>query len=1076
MIGLMGTEQVPPTLLQALQTAGIKLWVEEGNRLKASAPDGALTPPLREQIGTHKAALVALLAQTRSAQNGTIPPVARTSPLPLSFAQQRLWFLDQMDDARTAYNIPLALRLTGVLDVQALRVSLATIMQRHESLRTIFALHEEQPVQVVQEAVPLLWTERSLVDTADRDGVLQQLLLEEAERLFSLNEGPLWRITLIQLAAQEHVLLITLHHITGDGWSVGVLMQELTTLYRAHVQGVEPSLSPLPIQYADFAQWQRQTLQGERLAAQLNFWAEHLAGAPDLLELPTDHKRPPRLRYRGDYQVAALPVELVKAINALSVAAQTTPFMTLYAAFVTLLYRLTHQTDIVVGTPVANRTRRELEPLIGFFVNLLPLRTTLTDTLTFRELLAQVRQTASHAYQHQDVPFEYLVERLQPTRDLSYAPITQVNFVVQERIGDLLLPGIKSTLLNPVTISAKFDLEVELVATETGAMRALWVYNTDLFAAETIQRLMRHFSTLLTGMVANPDQAIGQFPLLTAAEHRQILIEWNDTATDYPRDKCLHQLFEEQAARTPDAVALVFDDHQGTSPHHRVSLSAQAGTLSQLTYRELNERANQLAHYLQGVGVGPETLVGICIPRSLTMIVGLLGILKAGGAYVPLDPSYPQERLAFMLQDADVHVLLTQASLQESLPSTAAQVICLDSDWDQISKQDRHTPHSLVESHDRAYVIYTSGSTGRPKGVQALHQAAVNRLVWMWRTMPFAQNEVCAQKTALSFVDSVWEIFGPLLQGVPSVVIPDMLVKDTPHFIAILSRHQVTRLVLVPSLLRTMLESEPELQAHLANVTHWVCSGEALSIELVQNFYRQMPKAKLINLYGSSEVAGDATWYDTSVLQNEAAQRLTTIPIGQPISNTQCYILDGMLQPVPLGIQGELYIGGDGLARGYHQRPALTKERFIPNPFGPGRLFKTGDLARWRLSSSTPGARPDIEFLGRLAHQVKIRGFRIELGEIEAQLVNDAAVRAAIVLVREGRAGDKQLVAYIVPDPAGQPTATEPSTHALHDKLQATLIPPLRRRLAAQLPDYMIPNAFVLLDALPLTPNGKIDR
>lgn len=550
--------------------------------------------------------------------------------------------------------------------------------------------------------------------------------------------------------------------------------------------------------------------------------------------------------------------------------------------------------------------------------------------------------------------------------------------------------------------------------------------------------------------------------MITDADRHKLVVEWNDTTTDYPKDKCIHHLFEEQVARTPDAIAVIFDDIQ-------------------LTYRELNTRANQLAHYLQALGTGPETLVGLCVERSPAMIVGLLGILKAGGAYLPIDPNYPADRIRFMLADAAIPIVISQTHLCNYLATTTAKCIWLDQDGPLIATHATHTPNSPVQSTQLAYVIYTSGSTGQPKGVQALHQAAVNRFAWMWRTMPFALHEVCCQKTSLSFVDSVWEIFGPLLQGVPSVIIPDIVVKDPAAFIKTLQCHKVTRLVLVPSLLRTMLAHETQLQDRLPHLTHWICSGEVLSIELTRQFYAQMPNARLFNLYGSSEVAADATWYDTSSLQDAANPAYTSIPIGQPIDNIQCYILDSAQQLAPLGVQGELYIGGDGLARGYHQRPDLTNERFIPNPFGPGRLFKTGDLARWTLAP-TPASRPTIEFLGRADNQVKLRGFRIELGEIEAVLTQHPAVQEAVVVVREDVPSEKRLVAYVVADKVtgGQGDRVNDDEGGLLSlgiiSGSPVTLSNLRGYLQQTLPDYMLPSAYVLLNALPLTPNGKVDR
>ena len=1066
----MAAEPVPQTLLEALKAAEIKLWVEAGDRLKASAPNGALTPELRQQIGTHKAALVTLLKQVEQTQTDTIAPVARTNPLPLSFAQQRLWFLDQMETARTAYNIPLAFRLQGLLNQRALEQSLAEIMQRHESLRTTFALCEEQPVQMIHPVGTLPWKVLSLVDRADVETALKQLMLAEAEKTFDLEQGPLWRITLIQIAETTHLLLITIHHIVADGWSVGVLLQELAALYPAYLHGLPSALPPLPIQYADFAQWQRQTLQGKRLTQQLDFWEAHLAGAPELLELPTDYKRPLQLTYRGQYQIAHLPTTLVNALKTLSGEAQTTLFMTCYAAFVTLLYRLSQQSDIVVGTPVANRPRSELEPLIGFFVNLLPLRTTLRDDLTFRELLAQVRHTIAKAYEHQAVPFEYLVERLRPTRDLSYAPITQVDFVVQERVNDLHLPDLQVTLLDPVTLQAKFDLGVEMMETATGALRAFWTYNLDLFTTETIQRMMRQFETLLTSIVADPDQPVSRLPLLTAAERHQLLFAQHEPEHVYPVNTSIHQWFEAQVERHPDRVALVFHDPASASSPAQGGL----GRDGSLTYRQLNERANQLAHCLIADGVGPDTLVGICVERSLAMVIGVLGILKAGGAYVPLDPSYPEERLAFTLQDAGIAILLTQAHLQERLPCSAAQPIYLDRDWPQIAQHPTTNPAVIMQPDNLAYVIYTSGSTGTPKGVMVQHDNVVRLFTATDAWFHFNERDIWTLFHSFAFDFSVWEIWGALLYGGRLVIVSYWDSRSPERFYQLLAEQGVTVLNQTPSAFRQLIRVDEAMAASQPLALRYVIfGGEALELASLQPWFArhgdQAPQ--LVNMYGITETTVHVTY--RPLMQADVAQSASLI--GGPIPDLRLYILDAQQQPVPIGVVGELYVGGAGVTRGYLNRPTLTAERFVRLPTlalaGDQTLYRTGDLARRRADG-------DIQYIGRIDNQVKLRGFRIELGEIEARLSEHPAVREAVVLAqaieKQGRQPSEQdgpqLVAYVVPIAA-------PATADLSVPDQkSALLQAYREHLQSTLPDYMIPSAFVLVEAMPLTANGKLDR
>ena len=989
-----------------------------------------------------------------------IPPIqriSRTADLPLSFAQQRLWFLAQLEPDSPFYNIIDTVHLQGQLNLAALEQSFNEILRRHEALRTNFKTVEGQPVAFISSVTSQLLTVIDLAElpATQRETKVKQLALAEAQQPFNLETDTLLRVKLLRLGEQEYVILLTMHHIVSDGWSTSVLVHELATLYEAFCHGQPSPLPELPIQYIDFAAWQKQWLTGEVLESQLAYWRQQLHGAPAVLELPTDYPRPAVQSFRGATHSFRLSPEQTVALKTLSQQAGSTLFMTLLAAFKTLLYRYTGNNDIVIGSPIANRNHREIEGLIGFFVNTLVLRTDLSGNPSFRELLRRVREVALGAYAHQDVPFEKLVEKLQPQRNLSYTPLFQVMFVLQNAHSlEIELPSLTLSTLESDSGTAKFDLTLYMAETASGMIGSV-EYNTDLFEPQTIQRLAEHFQRLLAGIVANPEQRLEELPLLSEAEQQQLLVEWNDTETEYP-NQCIHQLFAAQVERTPDAVAVVFQDEQ-------------------LTYTQLNQRANQLAHYLQKLGVKPEVLVGICLPRSIEMLVGLLAILKAGGAYVPIDPAYPQQRLALMLEDAQVSVLLTQQHLLEKLPAHQARVVCLDSDRSSIAQESQDNPANSSTANSLAYVIYTSGSTGKPKGVLGLHQGAVNRFAWMWQNYPFKPGEVCCQKTSLNFVDSVWEIFGPLLQGVRTVIIPDSVVKAPQQFIETLASNKITRLVVVPSLLRILLDTNTHLQQRLPQLQLWVTSGEALSHNLLQKFRQTLPESTLLNLYGSSEVSADVTCYSISPQDAVPAR----VVIGRPIANTQVYVLDRNLKPVPIGVPGEVYIGGVGLARGYFNRPEMTVERFIPNIFSAlhkigmenkpprhqehqefslgfpevgTRLYKTGDFARYLVDGN-------LEFLGRIDNQVKIRGSRIELGEIEAALVQYSGVENAVVVAREDRPNHKQLVAYVVAQ-----------------KEQVITVSELHRFLKEKLPDYMLPSAFVILETLPLLPNGKVDR
>ncbi|MBV8887999.1 MAG: amino acid adenylation domain-containing protein [Chroococcidiopsidaceae cyanobacterium CP_BM_RX_35] len=973
------------------------------------------------------------LAANQKSQNGS----QEVFVFPVSFAQQRLWFLEQLVPGNPFYNVPTAVLLTGSLNVAALEQTFNEIVRRHEALRTTFRIVEGEPVQVIAPSwhLPLSLVDLQELPEAEREAEVQRLLTAEFQQPFELSQGSLLRIKLLQLGEAEHVLMLTMHHIVADGWSAGVLLRELGTLYNAFSIGQPSPLVDLPIQYADFAYWQREWLQGEVLVTQMAYWQQQLDDVPLGLDLPTDRPRPVLPTFRGARQFLMLPVELSEGLSTLSAREGVTLFMTLLAAFQTLLYRYTGQEDIVVGSPIANRNRSEIEGLIGFFVNSLVLRTDLSGNPPFRELLSRVREVALGAYAHQDLPFEKLVEELQPERDLNRNPLFQVVFALQNAPVEVLeLPRLTLSPLSFDPGTARFDLEFQLVEC-LGSLGVVVTYSTDLFDAATITRMLENFRTLLESIVGQPEQRLGNLSLLTAAERYQLLVEWNDTEADYSKSLCFHQLFVEQVEQTPEAIAVVFKDKQ-------------------LTYRELNSRSNQLAHYLRQLGVGAEVLVGICVERSLEMVVGVLGILKAGGAYVPLDPTYPTERLSFMMSDAQVSILLTQQRLIERLGLRELQVVCIDRNWEisipngdlyKTAATDTLPTENVFDSnencHNLAYVIYTSGSTGKPKGVLVEHQGLCNLAEAQIRFLNLQPQHRILQFASLSFDASIFEMVMALRIGATLYLAAEEELKSVPALLNFLQDNQITNVTLPPTLLSVLpAVNLPALQTV-------VSAGEACPADVAR---RWAVGRRFFNAYGLTE----ATIWSTIDEFDDMSDRPT---VGRPIANTQIYLLDSWLQPVPIGVKGELYIGGDGLARGYLNRPELTAELFIPHPFNdkPGaRLYQTGDLARYRTDGK-------LEFLGRKDSQVKIRGFRIELGEIEWALAQHPLVREVVVMAGES----VPLVAYIVFDPH------QVSLVGVQD-----LTPLLRCFLKEKLPEYMVPSVFVVLDVLPLTPNGKVNR
>nr|WP_244224482.1 non-ribosomal peptide synthetase [Corallococcus sicarius] len=987
--------------------------------------------PLRDVFEASTVEKLAQQLERTSGSGATVqaPPLVRASragPLPLSFSQQRLWFLDQLEPGSSFYNVPVAVKLTGRLDIGALQRSFDELVRRHESLRTTFQSEGGMPVQVISANAQarLELVELGALPEPERALEAKRLAEQEAGHPFNLEQGPLLRATLLKLAEEEHVLVLVMHHIVSDGWSMGVLVREMVALYEAYAQGRASPLAELPVQYADYAVWQRGWLKGEVLDAQLAWWKQQLQGAPSALELPTDKPRPAVQTFRGDTRPLQWPKGLWESVKGLAQRENATPFMVLLAAFQTVLGRYAGQDDVCVGSAIANRTRGETEGLIGFFVNTLVLRAKLTPEQSFRQLLAQVRDVTLGAYAHQEVPFEKLVEELQPERDLSRGPLFQVMFVLQNAPGGAVsLSGLKLEAAESSGKTAKFDLTLGLGESEEGLSGGL-EFNSDLFEAETMDRLLGHLRVLLEAAVADPEKRLWELPLMGPEEQQRLVKEWSGTAAEYPRDASLHALFEAQVQRTPEAVAVEYEGQR-------------------LTYAALNQRANQLAHHLKTMGVGPEVRVGLCVERSLELVVSVLGILKAGGVYVPLDASYPLERLSWMKREAGVSLLVGQRKLLQSVSLDEGQrLVCVDTEWGSIARQPESNPSPSVGGDPLAYVMFTSGSTGQPKGVGVPHRA-VSRLVLGTDFAHFGPEEVWLQLAPISFDASTLELWGALLHGAKLVVYP----SGTPSLEELgraLEASGITSLWLTAALFEQMQARQPQA---LAKVKQVLAGGDVLPVGRVKE--RLASGGVLINGYGPTE----NTTFSSTWRMERPEDVGTSVSIGRPIRNTTGYVLDGAMQPVPVGVPGELYVGGEGLAVGYVNRPELTAERFIPNPFGDGaRLYRTGDKVRW-LNHGT------LEFLGRTDTQVKVRGYRIELGEVEAALALHAGVGEVTVVARDEGAEGKRLVAYVTAQEGAVLEASE-----------------LRSHVKQRLPEYMVPQAYVVLPTLPLTPNGKVDR
>jgi amino acid adenylation domain-containing protein len=946
----------------------------------------------------------------------------RRSILPTSPGQESIWFHARMEPALPIYNSPFLLRLRGRLDVDALGRAIQAVVDRHETLRTTFAVRAGTLVQVVAERAA---ADLSVVDVAEAEAEAERLVLAEARRPFDLETGPLLHATLFRLGPERHELLLVAHHAVFDAWSLDVLLRELAALYGVCAAGRPSPLPALPIQYGDFAHWQRQQLGSPAVERQRAHWKRRLAGAPPLLELPADRPRPARQTLRGAQEHVALPPRLVEAVEALGREQGCTLFMTMLAAFHTLLYRCSRQPDVLVGLAVADRPRPETAGLIGFFVSTLVLRVDLSGVPTFRALLARVREAMLDALANRDLPFEALVAELNPERSLSHAPLYQVAFALRHaaaRPGQW--PDLDVRLAEPFTGTSKYDLTLHLV--EAGGWTATALYNTDIFDSARIQRLLGHYRTLLESAVAGPDRSPEDLPILSAAERQQVVAAWNRTGRDFPGAVSVAQLVEAQVVRTPAAEAVCFEAER-------------------LTYRELNESANRLAHLLRSRGVRPDVLVGVCLERSLEMVVALLAVLKAGGAYVPLDPELPDARLRSMLGDAGVAAVLTRADLLARLrPGANVGVFCFDRDGGLLAAQPAHDPEPAGHPDNLVYVIYTSGSTGAPKGVSVTRRGAVNLMLALDERCPLEAGAAVFQKTPFGFDGSFWEFFLPLLKGGRTVLARPGGHRDARYLVRTVDRERIVLMHLVPAMLSAFAG---ELGGERCRSLRWlICAGEELPPAHVRNLHERAPWLEVHNVYGPTEVSIAATGH--------VCRPGDRAPVGSPMANTRVYVLDERLEPVPVGVPGELCIGGVQVARGYLGQAALTAERFVPDPFGEagGRLYRTGDLG-----SRLPDG--ELTYLDRIDRQVKIRGFRIEPGEIEAALQAHPAVAAAVVLADRTTTGERRLVGYVVPEGRAA--------------LEAGA---LRAFLADRLPAHMVPAAIVPLERLPLTTSGKVDR
>ncbi len=962
--------------------------------------------------------------------------VGRSRSGPLSSAQQRLWFLDQLEPNSPRYNVPTMVRLAGELDQPALESSLRAIVARHDTLRTRFASAQGMPMQIVEEEVDFKIHVEDLsgFPEKERETRLWSLVREEIHRPFDLGAAGLFRASLFRMSDQEHLLILNLHHIICDEWSLKVLFQELKEFYQGFVAGRPISLPALPIQFADYARWQQQWLCGPICDKQLAYWKEHLKGSAGPIELPADRVPGSSSGPEGGGCVRPLGRTLSESLKDLAARNRVTLFMVLLAGFKALLYRYTRQEDIVVGTPFAGRSRLETEGLIGFFVNLLPLRTRLNGDMSFEQLLANVREVALGGYSHGDLPFDKLIETLHPDRPLTQTPILKMMFLLINPLRELRLGDLTLTFVDLGTETSKFDVTIGVRETDDGLVAGV-EYRADLFDRPKMERLLEHYESVLQGAVARPDRAISELPLLSEEERRKLLIARSTAPAAETRWSSIQQWFEAQAQRSPKATAVTCENRN-------------------LTYGELNTRANQLAHHLRRFGVGPDTPVALLLERSVDMIVAILGVLKAGGAYVPMDPAYPSERLSFILEDTRAPVLLTTDALGRQLPPNQAMVISIDSGWEEIASESKRNPDNAAGGDDTAYIIYTSGSTGKPKGVLVTHRNVIRLFEQTEAWYGFGPADVWTMFHSYTFDFSVWEIWGALLYGGRLVIVPYLISRSPAEFHQLLSQEGVTVLSQTPSAFRQLLWADANSPGALPLKLRCVIfGGEALELQSLKTWFDRHgdEQPRLVNMYGITETTVHVTY---RVIRKADLTSGQGSVIGVPIPDLSLYLLDERLQPVPVGVPGEICVGGAGVARGYLNRPNLNSQRFVRDPFSTdqnARMYRSGDLARYTSSG-------ELEYLGRMDHQVKIRGFRVELGEIESTLNRHPHVRESVVIAADGPSGAKRLIAYHVARGL-RPSAAD-----------------LREHLARQVPDHMVPSVFMRLDELPLTSNGKVDR
>lgn len=989
-----------------------------------------------QELSADKRALLARkLINQKKEENHSIPKLQRNDGIndfPLSFVQQRLWFLSQFEKEAATYNGALAIRLKGELNIPVLQKSLDFFIDRHEVLRTVYTVINDQPVQRILPSVkvPLSIEDLTHYEHAEQEEMVRSITVEEEKKYIDMENGPLVRFKLLKLTDSEFVFIFALHHILYDGWSVGIFRKELTEIYNSFLEGKMPDLLELKIQYADFALWQRKKLEGDLFNKQMNYWKKKLGGCVSLLELPAPRPRPRIHTHRGDLIEYSINSVLSESLKELSSINGCTLFMTLLAAFKVLLFRYSNQEDIIIGTPIANRNHSDLENIFGCFVNKLAIRTIVNGNPKFTELMEKVKTSTLEAYDNQDLPFEKIVDELNVTPDISHTPIYQVNFYLdKEEKYNKPLTNLLQEDLNIEANSAKFDLFVLITDTAEG-LKIKFNYYSDLFNRSDMEQMVTHYVKILEEVAKNPQQSIENIPLLSEEENKKILYDWNRTYKEYPENKTILDFFCQQAARTPNATALVFKDKK-------------------MTYRELDDKSGSLANYLKSLGIGAGSLVGVLFERSFEMVISLYAIMKAGGAYVPLDPSLPSERLKFMLEDAKLSAILTLEKLAVKVPETTTNIISLDAKEKSWNTYSHEICISKISPEDPCYVIFTSGSTGKPKGVVNLHKGLYNRLFWMQEAFKLTNNDVVLQKTPYTFDVSVWEFFWPLMTGASLVIAKPEGHKDSQYLADLIQKHKITTLHFVPSMLGIFLEEPNAIRCK--SIQRVICSGEALSKALQDKFFEKL-NARLFNLYGPTEASIDVTWFEC-----HRNSDLLTVPIGKPISNIQMYILDRHLQPVPVGVHGELHIAGIGLAKGYLNRDDLTNEKFIKNPFTndtAARMYKTGDVAYYNCDGT-------IEYAGRIDFQVKVRGLRIELGEIEAVLNSHPSVNQSVVTVYSECEERKIITAYIKLNP----NQKENTTNDI-----------LRNFLKEKLPDYMVPGYFIILDEIPVSSNGKADR